>query len=66
MVRGHIALSAFVFSAVDDGSDVTSSTKTKLQRYLLVDPKGSLPSWLVNSLATKQIVDFVNNVATLA
>mmetsp|Transcript_3105 Transcript_3105/g.10842 ORF Transcript_3105/g.10842 Transcript_3105/m.10842 type:complete len:230 (-) Transcript_3105:55-744(-) len=66
MVRGHIDLSSFVFAAADEDSDIDSSQNTRLERILLVDPKGSLPSWLVNSMAKKQIVDFVNNIATLA
>ena len=64
-VRGHITLSGFAFGPAD-GQPYETSQSTKIVRILHVEPKGSIPGWLINTQATKQIADFVNNLATLA
>ena len=63
-VRGLVNVSGFVFEPVGTES-IESSKQTKITRILHVDPKGQIPSWIINSESNKQIVDLVNNIATL-
>ena len=64
-VRGIVTFSGYLFEAADPGSTYETSQNTRLVRILHVDPKGSLPGWLINAQATKQIADLINNIAAM-